>query len=159
MWTNNLFFWNSYFRRKLLWQDSCNCKSSPGGRRNTEMGHWNIVRESAASLEGAKKEPHVPWKGSYLSSRSCITEQNEVFSQLPRPLLLTMETLKYSCQLFRVPVKSTFWYLRKVLVLLGLQFFGEQVPQVCSLSCPPDFGPIPGSHYRTLVTLSAFISC
>lgn len=60
------------------------------------------MRESVPSLERAKKEPHIPQKGSYLSSRSYITKQNDVFFQLLRPLLLTMETLKYSYQLCSV---------------------------------------------------------
>lgn len=47
-WTN--VFLNFYLRRKLLWQDSCHCKSALGRRRNTEMGHWNLVRESQEHL-------------------------------------------------------------------------------------------------------------
>lgn len=154
----NLSFWNCYFRRKLLWQNSRNCKPAPGGRRNTEMGHWNIVRESTVALgEHGGRRALMPCGKDLPTLGSGTTERNGLLPQPWRRLLFTMEKLKIrlpasqrsceECVMISVEGSTPAWSPASVS-----RFF-----EVCFLSFLPTTNPIPDS-YRKLLMLSPSIS-
>lgn len=142
-------FWNFYFRRKLLWQDSCNCKLSPGGRRNTEMGHWDIVRESTASLGRAKEGGTSRSMERKLLILMCLDhwEWTNFFPKFQdKTIAINHEkSSKYSCQLFSVPVINVL-ISGKHSTPAWAPVLVSKFTEVC-LSCVPNMNPIPDSHY------------
>lgn len=113
---------------------------------------------SATSLrrQQRKKDAHALWKGSYSSSCTRISQQNELCLQAPRLLLLTTEKLRIFLPVIQCCSNEGYGMNSgKGSSPAWSPALVSKFPEVCFLSSLPNTNPMPDSHYRTLVMVSS----